>query len=81
MRFLRLLIAGLVILAGLVGAALLVVVGFVFFLLNRLFGRPTAMPRFRATFHTSRPVPPCTSQREDVIDVVTTDVVDTRTLR
>jgi hypothetical protein len=81
MRFLRFLIAGLVILAGLIGAALLVVVSFVFFVLNRLFGRPAAMPRFRATFHTSRPVPPRAAQRDDVIDVVTTDVVDTRTLR
>ena len=81
MRFLRFLITGLVILAGLVGAALLVVVGFVFFVLNRLFGRTTAMPRFRATFRTSGSPPPRAAPRGDFIDVVATEVKDQPTLR
>lgn len=81
MRFLRLLFTSLFVLAGLVGAALLVILGLFIFALNRLFGRPAAMPRFRATVHTSRPTPPRAAHRGDVIDVVATEVKDQPTLR
>lgn len=75
MRFVQFVIASLVVIAGLVGALLLVAFGFVFFVVRRLFGRPAVMPRF------TRPVRPATvrpaySSREDVIDVVTTPAKD-----
>jgi|GEM_PF-3248884 len=68
MRFVQFVIASLVVIAGLVGALLLVAVGFVLFVLRRLFGRPAAMPRFQ------RPIRPATARptysgRDDVIDI------------
>jgi hypothetical protein len=77
MRILRFLITSLIVIAGLVGAALLVVLGLVVFAFNRLFGRTTPMPRFQASFRTSRPAQPRTPQAQgDVIDVIATDVKD-----
>ncbi len=75
MRFVQFVIASLVVIAGLVGALLLVAFGFVFFVVRRLFGRPAAMPRFQ------RPVRPAAarpaySSRDEVIDVVTTPAKD-----
>jgi hypothetical protein len=81
MRFLRLLITSLIVAAGLVGAVLLVVFGFVIFVLSRLFGRQAPMPRFQATFRTSRPPAPRRPPADDVIDVVATQVKDQTTLR
>jgi hypothetical protein len=77
MRILRFLVTSLVVIAGLIGAALLVVFGLVVFLFNRLFGRATPMPRFQASFRTSRPAQPRARQPQgDVIDVIATDVKD-----
>lgn len=68
MRLVQFVIASLVVVAGLVGALLLVAVGFVIFVLRRLFGRPAAMPRFQ------RPVRPAATRpaysgRDGVIDI------------
>jgi hypothetical protein len=72
---LRFLITTVVLVAGLIGAALLVVFGLVVFIFNRLFGRSTPMPRFQASFRTSRPAQSRTRQPQgDVIDVVATEV-------
>jgi hypothetical protein len=73
----RFLITTVVLIAGLIGAAFLVVFGLVIFIFNRLFGGAAPMPRFQATFRTSRPAqtrarPP----QGDVIDVVATEVKD-----
>jgi len=73
MRFVQFVIASLVVIAGLVGALLLVVVGFVLFVLRRLFGRPAAMPQFQASFRRA-PGRPASPRRDDVIDVIATDV-------
>lgn len=81
MRLFQFLITSLVVIAGLIGAAVLVVLGLVLYVLNRLFGRTTTMPRFQASFRTSRPMPPRPASRADVIDVVATEVKDQPTLR
>jgi hypothetical protein len=67
-RIVQFLIASLVVIAGLLGALLLVAVGFVLYVLRRLFGRPAAMPRFQRPVRpaTARPV---SSGRDDVIDI------------
>lgn len=75
MRLFQFIVASLIVIAGLVGGLLLVAVGFVIFVLRRLFGRPAAMPRFQ------RPVRPAAarpaySSRDEVIDVVTTPAKD-----
>ncbi len=72
MRIINLLITSAAVIFGLLGAMLLVTIGFVIFALRRLFGRPAAMPRF------PRPVRPATtrpaySSHDEVIDVVTTE--------
>lgn len=77
MPVIRFLITTLVLIAGLVGAAFLVVFGLVVYLFNRLFGRATPMPRFQATFRTSRPAARRAPPAGDVIDVVATEVKDT----
>ena len=68
MRFVQFVIASLVVIAGLVGGLLLVAVGFVIFVVRRLFGRPAAVPRFQRTVRpaTARPA---YSGRDDVIDI------------
>lgn len=75
MRILQFIIASLIVIAGLVGGLLLVAVGFVTFVLRRLFGRPATMPRFPRSVRpaTARPA---YSNRDDVIDVVTTPAKD-----
>lgn len=75
MRLFQFIVASLIVIAGLVGGLLLVAVGFVIFVLRRLFGRPATMPRFQ------RPVRPASarpaySSRDEVIDVVTTPAKD-----
>lgn len=76
MSVLRVLITSLIVVAGLIGAALLMVVGFVIFVLNRLFGRAAPMPRFQTSFQTSPPPQKRAPPQGDVIDVVATDVKD-----
>jgi hypothetical protein len=68
MRFVQFVIASLVVIAGLVGALLLVAFGFVLFVVRRLFGRPAARPRFQ---RPGRPAAarPAYSGRDDVIDI------------
>jgi hypothetical protein len=68
MRIVQFVIASLVVIAGLVGALLLVAFGFVFFVVRRLFGRPAAMPRFQRPGRPA-PVRPAYSGRDDVIDI------------
>lgn len=75
MRLLRFVITSLAVLASLIGALALVMIGFVVFVLLRLFGRPAALPRFQ---RPARPNParPAYSNRDDVIDITTTRVND-----
>jgi hypothetical protein len=70
---LRLLFASLAVLAGLFGALLLAVVGFVFFVFRQMLGRPAVMPRFQKPAGPTfvRPTP---AGHGDVIDVVATEV-------
>jgi hypothetical protein len=77
MRILQFILTALIVVAGLIGGLLLMAVGLVIFVLNRLFGRSTPMPRFQASFRSSRPTQPQARQPQgDVIDVVTTEVKD-----
>lgn len=71
MRILRLLFASLAVIAGLVGALLLVTFGFMIFALLRLFGRPATMPRFQRPTRPS-PARPVSASRDEVIDVEVT---------
>lgn len=80
MRCVQFVIASLVVIAGLVGALLLVAVGFAFFVVRRLFGRPAAMPRFQASIRRTS-ARPADSNRADVIDVTATEVKDPARLR
>jgi hypothetical protein len=72
----RFLITTVVLIAGLIGAAFLVVLGLVVFIFNRLFGRAAPMPRFQGSFRTSQPAPKRAPPQGDVIDVVATEVKD-----
>ena len=73
MRLLRFVFTSLAVMAGLLGALAVVAIGFVVFVLLRLFGRPAMRPQFRrpARHHPTRPA---YSARDDVIDVVATEV-------
>ena len=75
MRLFRFIVTSLAVIAGLIGAVALMTLGLVAFGLARLFGRPAARPQFRrpVRFHPARPA---YSTRDDVIDVVTTEVKD-----
>lgn len=77
MPLIRFILTSLIVVAGLIGAVLLMLFGLVVFVLNRLFGRSTSMPRFQASFRTARPGQPRPRQPAgDVIDVVATKVND-----
>ncbi len=77
MRVLRFVLTSLAVMASLIGAFVLVTIGFFVFVLLRLFGRPATRPRFQASFQTSRATPPRSPQPPgDVIDVVATRVDD-----
>lgn len=76
MRVLRFVLTSLAVMASLIGALVLVTIGFIVFICLRLFGRPAARPHFQASFRTSRPVPPRAPPSGDVIDVVATRVDD-----
>ncbi len=70
--------------AGLIGTVFLVGFGLVVFVLSRLFGRPAQMPRFQASFRTSRPGAAARSERRadpSVIDVEATEVKTTPSLQ
>jgi hypothetical protein len=73
MRLFRFITTTLAVIAGLVGAFALVLVGSVAFILLRLFGRPAVAPGFRRPAAAS-PRPPAYSGGDDVIDVVATEV-------
>ncbi len=73
MRLLRFIITSLAVVAGLIGAFALVVIGSIAFVLLRLFGRPATAPRFRRPA-SANPARPAYSNRDDVIDVVATEV-------
>ena len=75
MRLLRFVITGLAVVASLLGALALVVIGFVVFVLLRLFGRPAALPRFQRPVRPG-PARPTYSNRDEVIDVTATRVND-----
>jgi hypothetical protein len=73
MPLLRFIFNTLAVIAGLIGATALLAIGFVMFVLLRLFGRPAARPRFQRSVR-STPARPAYSSRDDVIDVVATEV-------
>jgi hypothetical protein len=75
MRLFQFIVASLIVIAGLIGGLLLVAVGFVVFVLRRLFGRPAAMPRFPRSVRPAA-ARPAYSSRDDVIDIVTTPAKD-----
>ena len=75
MRILNLVIAGLILLAGVIGALLLMAIGLVSFILRRLLGRPATVPRFQRPARPTAARPPRAGDGE-VIDVVTTEVKD-----
>ena len=75
MPVLRLLFSALAVVVGIVIACFILALGFVMFLLQRLFGRPAAMPRFQRV----NPRPAASTTRAstgDVIDVEATPVKD-----
>ena len=75
MRLLRFVITGLAVVASLLGALALVVIGFVVFVLLRLFGRPAALPRFQRPARCG-PARPAYGNRGEVIHVTATRVND-----
>jgi len=75
MHLLRFVLTSLAVIAGLIGAFALLAVGFVVFFFARLFGRPATRPSFQRATRTT-PTRPAYSNRDDVIDVVATEVKD-----
>lgn len=73
MRILRVIVTSLAVLAGLVGAAVVMVLGLFVFLFLRLFGRPARRPQFQPGPARARPA---YSTKGDVIDVTATNVHD-----
>ena len=78
MRLLRFVVTALALAASLVGALVLVAIGFLVFVLLRLFGRPATRPRFQRM--ARNPARPAYSNRDDVIDVTATRVNDPRAI-
>lgn len=78
MRLLNLLFAGLFIVAGLIGAIFLMMLGFVAFVFRRLFGRPAATPTFQWSARVNGRPAGGSARRADpgVIDVEATEVKD-----
>lgn len=68
MRIVQIIIASLVVAAGLIGALLLVAFGFVIFVLRRLFGQSATLPRFQRPVRPA-PTRPTPARRDDVIDI------------
>jgi hypothetical protein len=72
-RIVRFIVTGLAVVAGLIGAMVVMALGFIVFLFLRLFGRPATRPRFQTGSARARPA---YSPKDDVIDVTATDVKD-----
>jgi hypothetical protein len=70
MPIIRLLIAGIMLILGLLAAAAVMLVGVIFYMFQRLRGRPAPRPAFRRPTPT-RPRPMRTSE---VIDVEVTEI-------
>lgn len=73
MRFVRLIATSLAVIAGLIGAAVVMALGLVVYLCLRMFGRPARRPQFQPGPARARPA---YSTKDDVIDVTATDVKD-----
>lgn len=80
MRLLRFIVTSLAVIASLIGALALVIIGLFVFVLLRLFGRPAVKPRFQARFNRQTAARPAYSDRDDVIDVTATPVKDLKRL-
>lgn len=78
MRLLRFIVTSLAVAASLIGALALVVIGFIVFVLLRLFGQAAVRPRFQRV--PRQPARPAYSNRDDVIDVTATQVKDSKLL-
>ena len=74
MRLLRFIVTSLALAAAAIGGLALVAIGFVVFVLLRLFGRPATRPQFHRT--PRNPAQPAYANRDDVIDVTATQVKD-----
>jgi len=73
MRLLRFVITSLAVIASLIGALALVMIGFIVFVFLRLFGRKAAMPRFQRSVSRT-PTRPAYSSKDEVIDIESTPV-------
>lgn len=69
MQLLRFLIAGIVIIVGLLAAVAVMLVSVIIFTFQRLRGRPANRPAFRRTSPRPRPL-----RTADVIDIEATEV-------
>ena len=69
MQIIRILIAGVVVLLGLLAAAAVMLVGVIIYLFQRLRGRPATRPAFRRASPRPRPM-----RTADVIDIEATEV-------
>ena len=78
MQIVRLLIAGIAVIFGLVLALCIAVMGVLIFAISRLFGRSSAPASFKVNFH--RPTPPRAAPpvnriaRDGAIDIEVTEV-------
>jgi hypothetical protein len=70
-RILRVIVTSLAVLAGLVGAAVVMTIGVLVYSLLRMFGRPARRPRFQPGPARARPA---YATKDEVIDVTATDV-------
>jgi len=75
MRIFNFVVTTVAVVLGLIGAALLMAVGLSAYALRRLVGRPAALPSFHRPAQ-ARPARPAYAGRDDVIDVVATEVKD-----
>jgi len=75
MRLLRFVLTSLAVIAGLIGAFGLLVIGFCAYVLLKLFGRPAQRPTFqRMGRPQANPARPAYSAHDDAIDVTATRV-------
>jgi hypothetical protein len=69
MQLLRILLAGIVVIVGLLAAIAVMLIGVAVYAFQRLRGRPAARPTFRRTSPRHRPM-----RTADVIDIEVTEV-------